>query len=71
MIDFVNITFIDVLDILLVALLIYEFYRLIRGTSAMSIFIGIIFLYVVWIVVKALNMRLLSTILGSPSASET
>lgn len=64
MIDFVNITFIDVLDILLVALLIYEFFRLIRGTSAMSIFIGVVFLYVLWIVVKALNMRLLSTILG-------
>ena len=64
MIDFVNITFIDILDILLVALLIYEFYRLIRGTSAMSIFIGILFLYVLWVVVKALNMRLLSTILG-------
>ena len=64
MIDFVNITFIDILDILLVALLIYEFFRLIRGTSAMSIFIGIVFLYVLWIVVKALNMRLLSTILG-------
>jgi len=64
MIDFVNITFIDVLDILLVALLIYEFYRLIRGTSAMSIFIGILLLYVLWIVVRALGMKLLSTILG-------
>lgn len=64
MIDFVNISFIDVLDILLVALLIYEFYRLIRGTSAMSIFVGIIILYVIWIVVRALNMQLLSTILG-------
>lgn len=64
MIDFVNITFIDVLDILLVALLIYEFYRLIRGTSAMSIFIGILLLYVLWIVVRALDMKLLSTILG-------
>ena len=64
MIDFVNITFIDVLDILLVALLIYEFFRLIRGTSAMSIFIGILLLYVLWIVVRALDMKLLSTILG-------
>lgn len=64
MIDFVNISFIDVLDILLVALLIYELYRLIKGTSAMSIFVGIIFLYVLWIVVRALNMKLLSTILG-------
>jgi len=64
MIDFVNITFIDVLDILLVALLIYEFFRLIRGTSAMSIFVGILLLYVLWIVVRALDMKLLSTILG-------
>ena len=64
MIDFVNISWIDILDMLLVALLLYELFRLIRGTSAMSIFIGILILYVVWGVVKALNMRLLSTILG-------
>ncbi|MFA5325340.1 MAG: diadenylate cyclase CdaA [Bacteroidales bacterium] len=64
MLDFINISFIDVLDILLVALLIYEIIKLIRGTAAMSIFSGIILIYVAWIVVRALNMKLLSTIIG-------
>ncbi|MDD2594769.1 MAG: diadenylate cyclase CdaA [Bacteroidales bacterium] len=64
MFDFVHITFIDILDVLLVGFLIYEIIRLIRGTTAMSIFYGIIFLYVIWIIVRALNMKLLSLIMG-------
>jgi len=37
---------------------------LIRGTVAMKIFAGIFALYLLWIIVKALNMQLLSSILG-------
>ena len=44
MLDFINIHWIDIIDILLVGLLIYQIYKLIRGTAAMSIFIGIIIL---------------------------
>ena len=54
----------DVVDILLVGLLVYYVYKLIRGTAAISIFLGIIILYIVWAVVKALNMSLLSEIMG-------
>ena len=61
---FLNLTFIDVLDILLVALIIYVVFRWIRGTSAMSIFVAIISLYVARVVVSAFNMRLMSAILG-------
>lgn len=64
MIDFINIQWIDVLDILLVGLLIYQIYKVIRGTAAMSIFIGIIILYFIWVVVKALHMDLISAIMG-------
>lgn len=64
MFGIVNIHFIDILDILLVALLVYYVYKLIRGTAAISIFLGIIVLYVVWAVVRALNMSLLSAIMG-------
>lgn len=64
MFDFLNFTFIDVIDIVLVAVLIFELFRLIRGTSAMSIFVGILLLYVVWIVVRVLDMKLLSSIMG-------
>lgn len=55
---------IDLLDIILVALLLAYIYRAMRGTTAPLILGGIISIYIVWIAVKALNMELLSTILG-------
>jgi diadenylate cyclase len=61
---FITIKFLDVVDILLVALLLYQFYMLIKGTVAINIFITIFSIYLFWLVVKALNMQLLSTILG-------
>jgi diadenylate cyclase len=61
---FIKIRILDVFDILLVAYLMYQVYLLIRGTAAMNIFIGILSVYLVWIIVKALNMQLLGTILG-------
>lgn len=64
MFNFINIQLIDVIDILLVGLIIFQIYKLIRGTAALNIFIGIILLYVVWIIVTALNMNLLSAIMG-------
>jgi diadenylate cyclase len=64
MLDFLHITVVDIIDILLVALLIYYVFRLIKGTPAMNIFAAIIALYVIWIVLRALNMKLTSSILG-------
>ena len=64
MFDFIDITFIDVLDILMVGLLIYWLIRVVRGTSAVNIFLGILLLYVIWIASRALGMKLLSFILG-------
>ena len=64
MFNIVDIHVIDVIDILLVGLLVFYVYKLIRGTAAISIFLGIILLYIVWAVVKALNMSLLSEIMG-------
>lgn len=61
---FLDIGIIDIIDILLVAILLYQVYMLIKGTSAIKIFMGIAALYFVWLVVKGLNMKLLSTILG-------
>lgn len=59
-----SLTLIDALDILLVALLLYKLYEMMRGTTAMTIFIGIALLYVAWLAVRAFNMELTSTILG-------
>jgi len=61
---FITIRVLDFLDIILVAILLYQLYRLIRGTVAINIFIGIFIVYLFWLVVKALNMELISTIFG-------
>jgi diadenylate cyclase len=61
---FITFRLLDLFDILLVAFLMYQIYLLIRGTVAINIFVGIFLLYLIWLVVKALNMQLLSLILG-------
>jgi uncharacterized protein (TIGR00159 family) len=59
-----HITVLDIIDIVLVATVMFQLYRLIRGTAALSIFLGIFFIYLSWLVVKALNMELISALLG-------
>jgi diadenylate cyclase len=59
-----HITTLDIIDIVLVAIILFQLYKLIRGTAAFSIFIGIFFIYLFWLVVKALNMELISALLG-------
>jgi len=63
-IGFLSIRLLDVLDILIVAVLLYQLYKLVRGTVAVNIFLGILLLYILWAVVRALNMQLLDSILG-------
>ena len=54
----------DIIDILLVALLLYYVYRLMRDSRSLNVFIGILIFVVVWIFVsQVLEMRLLGTIL--------
>ena len=62
---FLNLSLADVLDIFLVAFIIYQVFKWIRGSSAMSIFLAIIFLYVFRVIVDALDMRLMSAIMGT------
>ncbi len=62
---FISVRFFDLLDILLVAFLLYQIYSLIRGTVAINIFVGILMVLFLWWLVRFLNMSLLSTILGS------
>ena len=61
---FVPFTFVDFIDIILVAVIMYWIYRMTKGTNAPYILSGIIAVYLLWVVVRALNMELLSTILG-------
>jgi diadenylate cyclase len=59
-----NFRIVDIIDIVLFAILLYQIYHLVKGTAAIRIFIGIIAVYLVWKVVKALQMHLLTEILG-------
>lgn len=59
-----DIRLIDLIDIVLVAIIFYQLYKLIRGTAALSIFIGIFLIYMFWLIVKALNMELISALMG-------
>ena len=61
---FIPFTFIDFIDIVLVAGLLFVLYRATKGTNAPYILAGIIVIYLIWVVVRALNMELLSAILG-------
>ena len=61
---FIPIRLLDILDIVLVALILYQLYRLIKGTVAFNIVIGAFSLYLLWVIVKALDMELLGSIMG-------
>ena len=61
---FISVRWLDAIDILLVAFLIYQLYNIVKGTVAIRIFVGIFALYLFWKIVEALKMELLSDILG-------
>jgi uncharacterized protein (TIGR00159 family) len=62
--DLLKFTVVDIIDVILVALLLYYVYRLIKGTVAINIFIGIIIIYGAWRLTDFLNMELLTGIFG-------
>jgi diadenylate cyclase len=64
MILFIYPGWLDFIDILIVAVLLYQLYQLVRGSAAVNIFLGVLLFYLLWLFVNALNMQLLSTILG-------
>lgn len=61
---FIQFHWYDVLDILLVAMLLYQLYRLVKGTPALNIFVGIAIFYLVYRVMRASGLELFSSILG-------
>lgn len=63
-IGFLEIRWVDILDILLVGLLLFQLYQLLKGSVALKIFIGFLSFYLMYLIVSALEMELLSTILG-------
>lgn len=63
-IGFLDISWVDFIDIALVSILLYHVYKLIRGSLAVNIFLGILALYLIYLIVRAAQMELLTTILG-------
>ena len=63
-IAFITLGLFDILDILLVGFLLYQVYMLIKGTVGINIFVGLSLFYLIFLLVRALNMELLSGILG-------
>ncbi|SEG00129.1 diadenylate cyclase CdaA [Algoriphagus boritolerans] len=63
-IGFLDISIVNMIDIALVAALLYQVYKLLKGSVAIKIFIGFLSLYLLYLLVRALRMELLSAILG-------
>ena len=61
---FISFRWLDLVDILLVAIIMFQLYKLVKGTVAIRIFLGILAIYLFWKIVEALQMELLSEILG-------
>ncbi len=55
---------IPVIDIILVGLMLYYVYKLVRGTAAINIFLGFVIIYIIWWLTDLVNMPILSNILG-------
>ena len=62
-IGFLTVEWTDLLDITLVAILLYQVYYLVKGSIASRVFLGCIFVYVFYLIVKGLRLELLTTIL--------
>ena len=63
-IQFLRFGWIDAADVLLVTVLLYQLYKLLRGSVALNVALGLASLYLVYLVVKAVGLELLTKILG-------
>lgn len=63
-IGFLEIGWVDFIDIALVTILLSQVYKLMKGSMAIRVFFGFLSLYLIYLVVRAAEMELLSSILG-------
>ncbi|WP_338225709.1 diadenylate cyclase CdaA [Algoriphagus confluentis] len=63
-IGFLDISIVNMIDIALVAALLYQIYKLLKGSVAIKIFLGFLSIYLIYLLVRAVRMELLSSILG-------
>ncbi|MBC7389690.1 MAG: TIGR00159 family protein [Opitutaceae bacterium] len=63
-IGFLELSYIDIAEIMLLTFFFYQLYKLMRGTVALKIFIGSLGIYLAYLVFRALEMKLLTAIFG-------
>jgi len=62
--NFLDFRITDIIDIVLVAILLYYIYKLVRGTVAINIFIGIVIVWGFWKLTELLDMKMISSMVG-------
>ena len=63
-IGFLDVRWVDLFDILLVSVLLYQVYKLLKGSVAVRVLLGFLSLYLIYLIVRAAQMDLLAGILG-------
>ncbi len=62
--NFLDFKITDIIDIILVAVLLYYIYKLVRGSVAINIFIGIVIVWALWKLTELLEMKMISSMVG-------
>jgi uncharacterized protein (TIGR00159 family) len=62
---FLQLSLVDVLDIIVVAIIIYFTYRWIRNTGVANIFFGLVLLFAIRFAVSAMGMRMMTSLLNA------
>ena len=62
--NFLEFQITDFLDIVLVALLLFYVYRLVKGSVAINIFIGLVIVWLFWNITEMIGMKMISSIVG-------
>ena len=62
--NFLDFKITDFIDTILVAVLLYYVYKLVRGTVAINIFIGIVIVWALWKLTELLQMKMISSVVG-------
>ncbi len=62
--NFLEFKITDVIDIVLVAAFLYYIYKLVKGTVAINIFIGIVIVWALWKLTELLQMKMISSVVG-------
>ncbi|MFY0689661.1 MAG: diadenylate cyclase CdaA [Cyclobacteriaceae bacterium] len=63
-IGFLEVELVDIIDVVILAILLSQVYKLMQGSIAIKVLVGYVFLYLIYVLVRAVNMELMATLLG-------